>query len=129
MRLRGILCLGTLDEGPVQTFPAIAAVARFASLDTLSCRPDGSCTGTGTYMAAEKNRTWAAARPFPGIAALNTGQVADLGGLVCFSADTCTVAGGYSIQRKNHTVAAILVTPEKRHLGQNPRHPAITPAG
>lgn len=77
--------------------------------------------GVQLFVAAEKNGTWAAARPLPGIVALNTGQVAGLGGLVCFSAGTCTAAGGYTIGHQHNNVAAIFVTAEKNGIWGTPQ--------
>jgi hypothetical protein len=90
---------------------------------SLSCPSAGDCTAGGSYVSnldgvqffvvAKKNGTWGRAQPLPGVAALNTGHLADLEGLVCFSPGTCTAAGNYTIRRKHHTVAAIFVTVEK----------------
>lgn len=94
--------------GRVRTFPAIAAVAtQGAGIDTLSCRPRGDCTGTGTWYDAggtphvfaisQTHGTWGAARPIPGFPALPRGRVSLAAGisLSCPSARNCTLGGDY----------------------------------
>ena len=64
--------------GRVLTFPAIAAAAtQGAGIGTLSCRPGGTCTGTGTwynsgivphvFAISQTRGTWGAARPDYGL--------------------------------------------------------------
>jgi hypothetical protein len=104
-------------------------------LDSLLCCPSpGDCTLGGSYFTrqaggkllvlAEKNGTWGRPQPLPGIAALNTGKLADLTGLACFPAGDCTAPGDYIIGHHRNDVAAIFVTAEKNGTwGQPERVP------
>jgi hypothetical protein len=77
-----------------------------AQLNALSCSSAGNCSVAGTYGAngsgaqtqlyvdTEKNGAWGTAVAMPGLAALNTGLIAQAYTLSCTSAGNCA-AGGY----------------------------------
>ena len=113
---------------PVQTFPAIAAISKFASIDTLSCQPDGDCTGTGTYRAGGRQHvfavsrtagTWGAPALIPGSDAL-PGAAGDI--LSCPSPGNCTVSGGYF---SKHGLRPFVATEKNGTWGQAGPLPGI----
>jgi hypothetical protein len=76
-------------------------------LADVSCSSPGNCAAGGGYstdasghsqafVVSEKNGTWGKAIEVPGLAALNTGDEADLLSLSCGSAGNCAAGGDYS---------------------------------
>ncbi|HEX4253758.1 MAG TPA: hypothetical protein VH089_01650 [Streptosporangiaceae bacterium] len=94
--------------GPAVRIPGAAALNQGpnAQVNALSCTSAGNCSVTGTYGAnssgsqtqlyvdTEKNGAWGTAVAMPGLAALNTGLIAQAYTLSCTSAGNCA-AGGY----------------------------------
>ncbi|MHB1432888.1 MAG: hypothetical protein ACYCVZ_12325 [Streptosporangiaceae bacterium] len=56
------------------------------------------------FIATQVNGTWQAARPLPGLAALNRGGVADIASISCGSPGNCAVTGFYSLAGCNAQV-------------------------
>jgi hypothetical protein len=94
--------------GPATPIPGAAGlnVGPDAEVNALSCTSAGNCSVAGTYGAnssgsqtqlyvdTEKNGVWGTAAAMPGLAALNTGLIAQEYTLSCTSAGNCA-AGGY----------------------------------
>jgi hypothetical protein len=86
--------LGTLNKGGV------------AAVISLSCASPGSCAAGGVYadahrnnqgfVAVERKGRWGHAIEVPGLAALNTGQDAEVSSVSCASAEYCAAGGGYA---------------------------------
>ncbi|HET7015330.1 MAG TPA: hypothetical protein VFI65_15535 [Streptosporangiaceae bacterium] len=130
--------------GLMQTFPAIKAVntAGISSINGLSCRSAGTCLAAGTYRTfnghdhvfsiAERDGTWGAFRPIPGMAALPGGGefTATIANVSCPSAGDCAVGGTYSdgslfglpflATQKNGTWGKARALPGVEGLGQGP---------
>jgi hypothetical protein len=122
--------------GPAQTFPAIAAPGTDgASMDLLSCRPDGNCTGTGVYYTSdndhvfaiqETNGTWGAVTLIPGIAGLPGGEASsypDDSSLSCPSAGNCTISGTY-VSKRDH-VQMFIATEKNGRWGRAQAPPGL----
>jgi len=79
----------------------------YTELDAESCSSQGNCSAGGEYrpkahstdmsafVASEIRGAWGNAVAAPGIAALNTGNFAQLNALSCASMGNCTAGGGY----------------------------------
>ena len=94
--------------GQAVKIPGAAALNQGSSsqVNGLSCSSAGNCSVAGTYdsdptgqhfgayVDTEKNGVWATAVAMPGLAALNTGLIAQEYTLSCTSAGNCA-AGGY----------------------------------
>jgi hypothetical protein len=94
--------------GQAALIPGTAAlnVGPDTEVNALSCTSAGNCSVAGTYGAnssgsqiqlyveTEKNGAWGTAIEMPGLAALNTGLIAQETSLSCTSAGNCA-AGGY----------------------------------
>ena len=94
--------------GQAVKLPGAAAlnVGPSSQVNGLSCTSAGNCSVAGTYGAStsgsqtqlyvdtEKNGVWGTAVEMPGLAALNTGLIAQEYALSCTSAGNCA-AGGY----------------------------------
>jgi hypothetical protein len=76
-------------------------------LAEVSCSSPGDCAAGGTYytdtsghsqafVVSEKNGTWGTAIEVPGLAALNTGDEAQIASLSCGSAGNCAAGGSYT---------------------------------
>jgi hypothetical protein len=76
-----------------------------AEITSVSCASAGDCTAGGyspdasgnntqAYVVGETNNSWGTAQVVPGIAALNTGGIAQITSVSCASAGDCS-AGGY----------------------------------
>jgi hypothetical protein len=90
----------------------VPGLARLSSglgggLAEVSCSSPGNCAAGGTYttdasghsqafVVSEKNGTWGTAIEVPGLAALNTGDEAQLASLSCGSAGNCAAGGDYT---------------------------------
>ena len=76
-----------------------------AGITSMSCASAGNCSAGGHYfdssfhsqafVASQVNGTWHAAIEVPGIAALNTGGVAEVTSVSCAPAGTCSAGGDY----------------------------------
>jgi hypothetical protein len=77
-----------------------------AGIVAVSCPSAGRCTAVGVYadrrlrywsfVVTERNGTWGKAASIPGLADLNVGGNAEVGGLSCAAAGDCTVVGYYT---------------------------------
>jgi hypothetical protein len=88
--------------------PGIAAlnVGGDAGLSSISCASPGNCAAGGSYaqghflaqafVVSQTNGTWGTAVQVPGIAALNTGQQAQVNSVSCASPGYCSAGGYYS---------------------------------
>jgi hypothetical protein len=102
--------------GTAQQVPALAALntsgnARVASL---SCWSAGNCAAGGSYdgqaqafVVSEVNRVWGAAEGVPGLAALNTANLAEVTSVSCARDGYCAAGGTY----EQSTPAYQYVTP------------------
>ena len=87
----------------------------------LSCTAPGQCVMTGyhasdtygeydnidqarPFISAQVNGVWQAARPLPGLAALNRGGIADIASISCGSPGNCAATGLYSLAGCNAQV-------------------------
>ncbi len=76
-----------------------------ASVTSVSCAADGSCTvggffhdsshGTHAFVADKTNGTWGNAIEVPGLATLSVGVSASVRSVSCATAGNCAAAGGY----------------------------------
>jgi hypothetical protein len=76
-----------------------------AQVSTVSCGTAGNCSAGGYYytggsahafLASQVNGVWGKAEQVPGLAALNTGDTAQLTSVSCVSAGNCRAAGFYT---------------------------------
>jgi hypothetical protein len=90
----------------------VPGLARLSSgfgggLAEVSCSSPGNCAAGGIYttdasghsqafVVSEKNGTWGKAIEVPGLAALNTGDEAQIASLSCGSAGNCAAGGDYT---------------------------------
>jgi hypothetical protein len=97
--------------GSAIAVPGTAAlnVGGLAQISSVSCASAGNCTAGGNYgdvsgyredqqlfVVSQVNGTWGNAEEIPGIAALNTGQNADVASVSCGSAGNCSAGGSYN---------------------------------
>jgi hypothetical protein len=76
----------------------------YATVSSVSCASAGNCAAGGTYsrhgwhgfVADERNGRWGAAVQVPGLAALSTGQIAQVNSVSCASPGNCAAAGYYT---------------------------------
>lgn len=76
------------------------------SVDAVSCSSAGNCVAAGSYrgpswrreafIVTQRRGTWGKAAAVPGLASLNKGNGAGLGGISCTSAGNCSAAGSYT---------------------------------
>ena len=77
-----------------------------AGVDSVSCGSAGNCAAGGYYtdgagseqgfVASERNGVWGQAIEVPGLAALNTGEDAEVDSVSCASAGNCAAGGDYA---------------------------------
>ena len=78
-----------------------------AKADTISCASAGNCTAGGFYSGTaaqgesafvlnEKHGTWGKSFEVPGLAALNTGRIAQIDSISCGAAGNCSGGGFYT---------------------------------
>jgi len=90
---------------PVEVAAALDA-GHSAQVNAVSCPAAGDCTATGYYadrhdrgqafVVSQHDFRWGAARPVPGLQALNVGGDAQPNAVACASAGNCSVGGSYS---------------------------------
>jgi hypothetical protein len=99
--------------GMATAVPGLAALNTDgdAEVDSVSCAPAGYCAFGGDYgdrrgqqgfVAAERHGRWRTIG-VPGLAALNTGGVAQVGSVSCGSAGNCAAGGIYVYDRDGDT--------------------------
>ncbi len=76
------------------------------AVNAVACTSAGNCVAVGTYagksshsqafIATERRGRWGMATAVPGLASLNSGNSAGLGGVSCNSAGNCSATGTYS---------------------------------
>jgi hypothetical protein len=111
--------------------------ATSSGVTDLACPSAANCTAGGSFgigpadsptaqqvlVAGEANGSWAAAGVPGGMAALNTGGVAEFRGLACSSAANCALGGDYATTSDNQgafTLAEIPLQPTTTALGYTP---------
>jgi hypothetical protein len=83
---------------------AIAAAAAAAALLAATSPATAQARSQAARDAAAGG--WGNAQPIPGLAALNTGGLAQVGGLACTSAANCTAVGSYTSSTAGRSFAA-----------------------
>jgi hypothetical protein len=94
--------------------PGLAALntGRGAEVTSVSCASAGNCAAGGGYsagtngqgfVAVERNGRWGKAIEVPGLAALNTGGLAQVSSVSCAPAGGCAAGGLYDSRRHPNT--------------------------
>jgi hypothetical protein len=92
--------------GTAEAVPGLAALntGGAAAVTSVSCASAGNCAAGGQYrgssaqqvfVVSQVNGRWGTAEEVPGIAALNTGGMADINSVSCASPGNCAAGGGY----------------------------------
>ena len=89
--------------GMAATIPGLGPLA---ATITVSCPATGYCAAVGVhnglngtgevFVISERNGVWGTPQPIPGLAALDVGHGASVGGLSCASPGNCAVGGSYT---------------------------------
>ena len=89
--------------GMAETIPGLGTLA---ATITVSCPATGYCAAVGVhnglngtgevFVISERNGVWGTPQPIPGLAALDVGHGASVGGLSCASPGNCAVGGSYT---------------------------------
>jgi hypothetical protein len=94
--------------GTAEEVPGSAALntGEYAYISSLSCATAGNCSAGGYYgdssghsqgfVVSETDGVWGTAEKVPGLAALNTGEYAQITSLSCGAAGNCSAGGYYS---------------------------------
>jgi hypothetical protein len=91
--------------GRAEKVPGLGALGGDSGLRSVSCVSAGNCSAGGYYTAgsaqqvfvvSQKDGAWGKAEEVPGIAALNTGEDAEIWSVSCASAGNCSAGGGYT---------------------------------
>jgi hypothetical protein len=112
--------------GSAKEVPGLAALntGQDAVLTSLSCGAVGNCSAGGWYyggritgnkqafVVSETNGTWGTAEEVPGLAALNTGENAEVDSMSCSSAGNCSAGGSYTGVALNVGVGQAFVVSE-----------------
>ena len=94
--------------------PGVAALnkAGSAAVGSVSCASPGNCSAGGYYasnrysggaleitgfVVSQVNGTWGTAEQVPGLAALNTGEHAQISSISCASPGNCSAGGSYGV--------------------------------
>src|SRR5579863_4014205 len=125
--------------GKIEAIPGAAALntKAFANarLNEISCASPGDCSAGGSYSDAsngvqlfvisEKNGSWGKAEAVPGLAALDTGENAQLTSLSCASPGNCAAGGGYAGDHPS-TLSAFVVDQVNGTWGKAQTLPGLT---
>ena len=110
--------------GPVRLVPGLRKLEHGGDpevagswVSSAACPSAGSCAVGGAYadrsgrqhgfVAAAKNGRWGTAIQVPGLAALNTGGLAEVTSVSCGSAGSCTAGGYYQDRHGRHGFVAV----------------------
>jgi Big-like domain-containing protein len=99
--------------GNAHLIPGLAALAKDGSqVNQVACVAAGTCTAVGDYQGAnkhwqafvtdEKNGTWGAAHPIPGLATLSGGRDTTTDFVACAQGPNCAVIGFYVSASGHH---------------------------
>jgi hypothetical protein len=104
--------------GNARPVPGLAALNKEgAGIVSLSCAAAGDCSAAGFYtdgagnpqvfVVSQRHGIWGNARPVPGLAALNTGENAQIRSLSCAAPGDCA-AGGFYTDGAGHLQAFVV---------------------
>jgi len=110
--------------GQAQQVPGLAALnaGGDAGVQAVSCASAGNCVAGGYYnpssstlvqevfVASETDGVWGQAAEVPGLAALNTGNGAQVGSVSCASAGNCSLGGYYRTDGSRSAQQAFVVS-------------------
>jgi len=94
--------------GQAEEVPGLAALNQrlLAGVRSVSCAGAGECAAGGFYagkagrvqgfVVSERNGVWGQAKPVPGLAALNTGGLAEVTPVSCARPGDCSAGGDYA---------------------------------